>query len=169
MKKIVYRGENNFDREENSNACVAWVDPGLSLTIQSMAEDNDIAKIMERYQQTGQLPEARPLMYGDFDDVVDFRSCQDRFRAAQNAFDELPAKVRDRFANDPQRYLEFCSDPENLPEMRKLGIAVPAAASPEAPQAAISTPPASRVATPPGAPPGGAPAAPPPGGPISST
>ena len=42
--------------------------------------------------------------------------------AAQSMFATLPSKIRSAFDEDPQKFLDFCSDPENKPEMEKLGL-----------------------------------------------
>lgn len=42
---------------------------------------------------------------------------------------DLPAKVRSRFENDPQKFLEFCSDPKNRDEAVSLGLIMSAPAS----------------------------------------
>jgi len=44
---------------------------------------------------------------------------------AQSAFDALPARIRERFRNDPAQFLHFMSEDSNLPEMIKLGLATP--------------------------------------------
>ena len=38
------------------------------------------------------------------------------------AFDDLPAKVRREFDNDPFKFLEFVEDPENVERMAELGL-----------------------------------------------
>lgn len=158
FKPVVFLAENNFDREANSDSCCIR-DFGPSLTVQSMAEENDVAKLMERYQMTGELPQ-RPVMYGDFDEVMDYRSAMDAINAADEAFMALDPKVRFRFGNDPQQFLEFCSDAQNLDEMRKMGLAKPLPAAQAASGAAIATPPATPVAAPPTAGAAAAPVAP---------
>ena len=144
--KIKYRAHNNFDEKANSDECSTTITEP-SLTVQSMTDEADINKIMERYTRTGEMPQtARPIFYGDFDEIVDFRSALDALNRAQEAFDELPPLVRQRFMNDPQQYLEFCSNPDNKAEMHKLGLLRPDYQPPREP---IETPPATGVATPP--------------------
>lgn len=98
-----------------------------SLTQQSQAAEADINEIVRRFGLTGKLPEnVRVPTYGDFDGVVDdYQSALNAIRSAEESFMAMPADVRARFNNDPGLFVEFCSDPENLPEMRKLGLAVP--------------------------------------------
>lgn len=99
-----------------------------SLAQQQFKDDADINVLLERFKVTGQMPQGVTLpSYGDFSTVVDFRSANDAIRRARDSFMELPAALRARFQNDPQVFLEFCSDKANLPELRKLGLA------PEAP------------------------------------
>lgn len=126
MKKIFIRGPYNYDTKAESDDCVVSYEGVESLTIQSMAEDTDINVIMERFGVTGRMPEqTKPLMYGDFENIYDFRTAQDAILRGREVFMDLPAKVRARFQNDPQEYVDFCSDETNLGEMRKMGIAVP--------------------------------------------
>lgn len=117
-----------FDVDANSNVgCVE--DFGLTKTQQHQKDDADINVIVKRFGLTGQLPQnVRAPMYGDFEGVTDYQSAMHAVMAAQASFMEFPADVRMRFANDPARFVDFCSDPANLEEMRTLGLAVPKAA-----------------------------------------
>lgn len=97
-----------------------------SLAVQSEAEDADINTIVRRFGLTGTMPQGlKPPMYGDFTEVFDYRSALDAVMKAEDAFMAMPAEVRKRFDNDPQKFVEFASDPANLKEMRELGLAVP--------------------------------------------
>lgn len=107
-----------------------------SLTQQHFTEDADINVIMKRYGVTdGALTPAAldPSHFGDFSDVPDFRSALDRTREAQERFNELPAKIRERFANDPVRLWEFVSDYDNAEEAVTLGLLHKTAIEPPAP------------------------------------
>lgn len=95
-----------------------------SLAQQSMADDTDINVLLERFKITGQLPgNMVPPSYGDFTGLTDYRSAMDAVLRAQDEFMKLPAAIRQRFANDPQQFLEFAENPDNLPELRKMGLA----------------------------------------------
>ena len=37
----------------------------------------------------------------------------------------MPPDVRAKFNNDPAQFIAFCENPENLPEMQKLGFTSP--------------------------------------------
>lgn len=107
---------------------VACEDP--SLTVQSQKDEADINNIVKAFGVTGKLPVGvKAPMYGDFTEVGDFRDAMDAIRAAEASFMAMPSDLRKRLDHDPQKFLEFCADPVNLPEMRKLGLAVPEVAS----------------------------------------
>lgn len=107
-----------------------------SLAIQSQAEEADINVIVRRFGITGEIPISQrspfPLEV-DFDEVLDYRTAMDAMLRARRSFESLPAEVRSRFASDPVRFADWAVDPENLPELRKLGLAPPAAVEPEKP------------------------------------
>lgn len=98
---------------------------------QSMRDECDINRIMSKFQKTGVINhvaryEAR---YGEATSM-NYRECLETVRRAQEMFLDLPAKARKRFGNDPAEFLAFVSNPENIEEMRKLGLANPAPAKP---------------------------------------
>jgi len=113
----------NYDQEAASE------DSGLqcrdkSKALQSQAEDADINVLVKRFKISGQLPESMRLpTFQDFSGIFDFRSAMDAVRNAETAFLSVPAHIRARFGHDPQAFVEFCSNAENLPELRRLGLA----------------------------------------------
>lgn len=115
----------NYDTNEASMESATFAE-GESKTLQSEKENCDINVIVRRFRVTGELPvRAAMATYGDFEGIFDFQSAMNAVREAQESFDALPAEVRKRFHNDPQEFVEFCSEKENLPELRKMGLAVP--------------------------------------------
>lgn len=95
-----------------------------SLAQQSFKDETDINVMLERFKVTGQMPAGIRLPeYGDFTGLTDFRTAMGALLSAQDEFMKLPAELRARFGNSPQAFLEFCSDKDNLPELRKLGLA----------------------------------------------
>lgn len=95
---------------------------GESLTQQQFKEECDINKILERALRTGVLPVVPGAIYGDFTDVASYQDAHDALIRANEAFMSLPARIRDRFDNDPARLLEFLSDEANREEAVKLGL-----------------------------------------------
>lgn len=113
----------------------------VSLTVQSDAVDADINTIVRRFGITGQLPVDLPFVTNvDLSEAPDtFQGAMDILMQAQESFMKLPADVRRRFDNDPALFMDFVSIPENIEEMRKMGLAVPKA---EPPAVAPAAPPA---------------------------
>ncbi len=107
-----------------------------SLTKQSFKNECDVNQIVRRYIDTGGLS-AQNLQnyatgeYGDFSDIPDYRTALDQVRRAGEAFSTLPAVVRERFKNNVAGFLDFCHDPENLDELRRMGLARPAPVTPQ--------------------------------------
>lgn len=105
-----------------------------SLTKQAYKDECDLSLIVKRFAKT---PEGRLALdnaagyvsnvhFDDVSQVPDFRAAQDIVLAANDRFMALPAIVRRRFNNDPAEFLDFATNPVNLEEMRKLGLAKPA-------------------------------------------
>jgi len=65
--------------------------------------------------------------YVDYEGVFDFQSAMNAVRAADENFMRMDAKVRARFNNSPQEFLEFFSNAENTEEAIRLGLAIPQA------------------------------------------
>ena len=95
-------------------------DPGY--TQQHFKEECDINNILDRYAQTGIVPERHGAFYGDFSEGLEYREALDRLKSTQAEFDALPARTRDFFGNDPSRFLDFVSNPENKPHFGTIGL-----------------------------------------------
>lgn len=100
-----------------------------SKTVQADAEDADINVIVRRFGITHELPvNLRVPLTEEFDTLVtDYKSALDMLILADQAFLDMPADVRKRFNHDAGAFVEFASNPANLEEMRKLGLADPRA------------------------------------------
>lgn len=124
MKAFIRSGQN-YDMAAASRS-YATVDDGVSLTRQADALDADINTIVRRFGITGTIPSVPlPPTYQDFEGVFDFQTAANLIRAATESFNALPADTRNRFNNDPHLFVNFCQNPDNLPEMRKMGLAIP--------------------------------------------
>lgn len=105
-------------------------DPSKSLTIGSAKDECDINLILDTYKKTGKLPNtvvgqsfmARNPMYGDFSGITDYTSIRYKLDEAERQFMELPAHIRKRFDNDPQKLVAFLSDERNREEAEELGL-----------------------------------------------
>ena len=143
IKAPFMRTPYNYDTD------AATLEAGLNCQDESRAkqefkEETDINTIVERFGITGNLPDnLRVPTYGDFDSIHDFQSAMNVVTEAREAFMELPAHIRTRFANDPNMFLEFVHNDENIEEARKLGIANPGRRPETTPAPAASAPAAS--------------------------
>jgi phage internal scaffolding protein len=110
---------------------------------------------IKRFGLTGQLPtNVRAPQYGDFTGITNYQDALHAVMAAEDSFMAMPAKVRARFHNDPEAFVNFCSDPANIDEAVSLGLAVRKAVE-EGTAVPVSDPPTPK----PQAKPGKAPAA----------
>ena len=90
-----------------------------------MADECDINNIMRQYEQTGLIAHVNQYEgnYGDFTDVVDYRTACDVVIRANEMFETLPSGVRARFQNDPSTFLAFVDDPANADALVEMGLA----------------------------------------------
>jgi len=97
---------------------------------QQFAKETDINEIMRKYKKTGLITHVNQYqaMYGDFISAPDFQDAQQAIADANQMFSELPAEMRDRFGNDPVKFLDFVQavdadgNAKNIEEMRSLGL-----------------------------------------------
>lgn len=94
-----------------------------SRTKQSDLQDSDINVIVNRFMKTGQLPQVeRPPMSGDFQLIGDYSDAMQLVLQAQRSFDNLPAKVRQKFDNDPALFLAYMEGSPSVAELKEMGI-----------------------------------------------
>ena len=114
---------DNFDDRSNEFGLKCL---DSSLTQQQFKEESDINTIVDRFMKTGHLPDPVSMpQYVDYEGVFDFQSAMNVVRQADENFMRMDAKVRSRFHNSPQEFLEFFADPANTEEAVRLGLAVP--------------------------------------------
>lgn len=98
-----------------------------SRTKQSHKDECDINNILAQYKRTGivqHVHAARPT-YEDLPSDVDFQASLNTILAAEEAFAALPSKVRDYFANSPERFLAAFADDKQHPQLREFGLLGP--------------------------------------------
>lgn len=101
------------------------VDTGeFTYTKQSPKDECDINNILAQYKRTGIINHisAKQAQYIDLPDENDFQASLNTVKAAQEAFASLPSKVRDRFGNDPAKFLNALYDPARRAEFEELGV-----------------------------------------------
>lgn len=99
----------------------------VSRTQQQFKSECCIHNILSQASRTGAFQHVNKAIaqYGDFTEVNEYRENLHKIQTANDAFLDLPSAVRRRFDNDPGKFFEFASDPSNLDELRKLGLAKP--------------------------------------------
>lgn len=100
---------------------------GKSRTKQAFKSECDINNILKKYATTGVLPDMikQNPQYGDFSNVEEYQTSMNIVIRANDQFNALSSELRDRFQNDPSKFLEFCDNPQNSEELVKLGLAIP--------------------------------------------
>jgi len=118
IPKNTFRSAYNLGNEDYSQS---FTD---GLTEQHHTETCDINKILAQFMETGIMPQtnANPK-YGDVSDV-DFTQMQNQLATAKTLFEELPEQVKARFNNEMHTFLHFAENPDNLPELVDMGLAV---------------------------------------------
>lgn len=113
-----------YDSDALSNETALFCDDE-TLTHQEFKEECDINTIIDRFG-IGENPiEAQKWVTNvDISDAPDnYMDVMNQLNAARDQFMSLPAKVRSTFDNDPSRFVDFVSDPANIDEMVRLGLA----------------------------------------------
>lgn len=111
---------------KNGSIGIRTIDTYKSQTDQSFKDQCDVNNIVKRYEQTGQMPHITRAVgtYMDSTQFGDYAESLQRVLNANDAFMMLPATIRERFANDPAKLIEFMQNPNNSEEGVKLGLLV---------------------------------------------
>lgn len=106
-----------------------------SMAKQEFKAECDINNIIKQFSVTGMIrhvsARAAEGRYEDLPDPMEFQESLAVVQQATDSFMTLPAKIRDRFHNEPAEFLAFCSNPDNVDEMRTMGLANPLQRLPE--------------------------------------
>lgn len=102
------------------------------LTKQSFGPQCDVNSIVEKARVSGLVSHlnAKKPNYLDVSAIPDYQSALAIVNNASDVFAGLPAKVRERFSNDPVKMVHFLRDKDNLDEAVKLGLVVKKEAKP---------------------------------------
>lgn len=102
---------------------IRFEDP--SLTWQDEADACDVNKILKDYDRTGMIRHmnSKSPQYGDFSNLPN--NLHEAFmavEAANLAFKQLPAKLREEINNDPRQLDSYLANPANKEKLVKLGL-----------------------------------------------
>jgi len=109
-----------------------------SRTQQHFAKEADINTIMKRYSKTGYLVDptiarTRIPYFGDVSFNFDFHALQIKLIEINDRFGLMPAEIREKFENSPEKCLNWLADPANAKEAGELGL-LPKIEEPQAPE-----------------------------------
>lgn len=87
---------------------------------------HNINKIMDKFIQTGLLPEAtrRTATYGDNSNSMDLKASMDAIAGSHSDFELLSPYVRQAAGNDPMQLLEMLQTPEGVHDLQLAGLDV---------------------------------------------
>ncbi len=105
---------------------------GESLTQQHFKEECDVINIIKKHDRNGIIEHVQrgQARYGDFSAVTDYREALDLVRDARDEFMTIPSDIRKKFDNDPGKFYEFVSNPDNKEELKTMGFITPDVAEP---------------------------------------
>lgn len=119
------KGTKEISIRENGTKRVRTINSLPTLTQQQFKDQSDINKIMERYERTGTVTHLRNAAQGVYADLTTLPSYHEAMQTivkANDAFDEVPASIRNKFDNDPQKLIDFLKDDKNNKEAVELGL-----------------------------------------------
>ena len=124
------------------SALVIDLEKEPSLTEQAHKRTCDIHTIMRKYEKTGIIEHTAQYQgtYGDFANAPEFDEAQRIIADAKSMFETVPAKIRERFNNDPGEYVSFMTDDANYDAIAELGLDNSHLTEPERPPK-VETPP----------------------------
>jgi len=104
-----------------------------TLTQQSAKDECDINQIIKSHSVRELVEQSENIQkaYGDFSNIPDYQLSLNQVIQAEESFMALPSDIRSRFENSPLKFVEFARDPQNLPEMVKMGLATPRPPEPQ--------------------------------------
>lgn len=115
-----------YGREKSGPRFGTDISTGPGLTKQAFADEVNINKIVAGFEKTGMVNHlnSREPFYGDVSEISQYQDALNIVKEADELFMGMDAKVRERFANDPVKMIEFLQDSANLDEALKLGMVV---------------------------------------------
>lgn len=94
------------------------------MTEQHHKEACDIKNIMRKVEKEGILNHVAQYKgeYLNMATATDFREAMTVLADTNSMWETVPSRIRNEFANDPARYLEFMQNPDNYQAIKDLGL-----------------------------------------------
>jgi len=134
MSKTHSKGEdhpqayNSFYVHNTLPRSATDIDTGTEMiTKQSMAAECDINNILKQYSKTGIMEHINTAnaQWLDLPSQIEYQRSLNTMIAAEDAFAQLPAAVRDYYLNDPENLLAALDNPQQADKLREFGILKP--------------------------------------------
>ena len=99
---------------------------GDGLTEQNHKDETDINNIVRKYNKTGLIDHLNQFekQYGDMTGY-DYQDAMNTVAAANTMFEGLPSAIRNKFDNDPAKFINFVDDEANADKLVEMGLAKP--------------------------------------------
>jgi phage internal scaffolding protein len=99
---------------------------GDGLTEQNHKDETDINNIVRKYNKTGLIDHLNQFekQYGDMTGF-DYQDAMNTIAAANTMFEGLPSSIRNKFDNDPAKFINFVDDEANADKLIEMGLAKP--------------------------------------------
>jgi phage internal scaffolding protein len=99
---------------------------GDGLTEQNHKDETDINNIVRKYNKTGLIDHLNQFekQYGDMTGY-DYQDAMNTVAAANTMFEGLPSAIRNKFDNDPSKFINFVDDEANADKLVEMGLAKP--------------------------------------------
>jgi phage internal scaffolding protein len=96
-----------------------------SLTKQEFKKDTDLNVIMKKFQVTGAMDHVNMHSgnYGQHS-PLDYHQAMTVVANANSMFADLPSDIRNKFDNQPEKFLEFVQSEDNYDEAIEMGIQI---------------------------------------------
>lgn len=94
------------------------------MTQQSQKEESDIHNILKKHAATGLLSHVNKYKgeYADMSSAPEFQEAQNIIAEAKSVFETVPAKLRAKFHNNPDEFLDFMQNPANRDKIEDMGF-----------------------------------------------
>ncbi|AXH76609.1 MAG: internal scaffolding protein [Microviridae sp.] len=101
-------------------------DPELNpvKAVQADRDDADINKIIAKFQKGQNMVRinSKEPFYGDVTGFDGLADAYMKIQEAEDLFMDYDASIREKFDNDPVKFVEFLEDDKNYEEALKLGV-----------------------------------------------
>lgn len=116
--------DKKITERENGTLRIQTVFKKKTRTQQQFAKDCNINNIIKKYKKTGVITHinTKTGVYADMTQMPSYQEALQTVIHGQNAFDQLPAALREKFEYNPQKMMDYLNDKQNDEEAIKLGL-----------------------------------------------